>query len=52
MPYEFRCQKHGCPFVVRRTDDEEILAIATQHTAEAHGMAIDRGVVEDALDVL
>ncbi|WP_267641563.1 DUF1059 domain-containing protein [Haloarchaeobius amylolyticus] len=52
MPYEFRCQKYGCPFVVRRADDEEILAIATRHTAEAHGMAIDRGVVEDTLDVV
>ncbi|WP_439028211.1 DUF1059 domain-containing protein [Haloarchaeobius sp. DT45] len=52
MTYEFRCQKHGCPFMVQTTDDEEILAIATQHTSAIHGMAIDRGAVEDSLDVV
>ena len=35
----------GCPAVVRAETEEEILTIAAQHAVEAHGMAVDDGLV-------
>ncbi|WP_435334186.1 DUF1059 domain-containing protein [Haloarchaeobius sp. TZWWS8] len=52
MTYEFHCDKYDCPFMIRTTDDEEILEHVTRHASTAHGIAIDRGVVEDALEVV
>lgn len=35
----------GCPAVVEAETEEEIMQIAAKHAAEAHGLAVDDGLV-------
>ncbi|WP_435359817.1 DUF1059 domain-containing protein [Haloarchaeobius sp. DFWS5] len=52
MLYEFKCRRYDCAFMIRTTDDEEILDHVTKHEATIHGRAVDRSAVEDALDTV
>ena len=49
MAHQFECTQQDCDFMVRASDENEVVDMVQEHAREKHGMAMDRSDVENAI---
>ncbi|WP_158058670.1 DUF1059 domain-containing protein [Halorussus halophilus] len=49
MAHQFECTQQDCEFMVRANDENEVVDMVREHAQNKHGMSMDRGDIQNAM---